>query len=503
MRRNQLSRSWWDSTSHESRHPRVSASPRPPISPSPHLPFSPSPLLASLFAILLCLSLCGCAAITNPLANGVPVRILPDELLAKSKADLKPIPLSLLRQPPPAAYRLAAGDILGIYIEGVLGSAETPPPVNMPMGTNLPPSFGYPIPIRQDGRLPVPLVEPVLVEGLTISEAEKAIAKAYGDKRILRPEDRRILVTLMEPRHIRVLVLREDSGQRSVNVQSQSLRGLPSSTSTIGGQQQGSGAVLELAAYENDVLHALAQTGGLPGFDAINEVIIYRGYWDAAQQGAGGVPAQRVGEQGARSRELGVGSANLPSPAGRGAGGEGSGQRTIRIPMRMRPGEALPFSPQDILLQAGDIVMVRGLQPQFFYTGGLLPAQQYSIPRDYDLTVVDAVLKAQGAMLDGGYGGSNLSGTIIQSGLGNPSPSLLTVIRRTPNQGQVAISVDLNRAVTDPRENILIQAGDVLIMQETPGEAVARYISQVFSINFATKIINSGSAQATSTLAVP
>jgi protein involved in polysaccharide export with SLBB domain len=430
----------------------------------------------------MCVHFGGCAAITNPVANGVPVRILSDELLAKSKQDLKPIPLSLLRQQPPAAYRLAAGDILGVYIEGVLGQADQPPPVNIPEGTNLPPAFGYPMPVRQDGRVPVPLVEPVLVDRLTVPEAERAIAKAYGDKRILRPEDRRILVTLMRPRHISVLVLREDSTQRQLAIQSQALRGLPATQTILGGQQQGSGAVVELAAYENDVLHALAQTGGLPGLEAVDEAIIYRGYWDSAS-GSPLVP-----------REEPRGYAEVKTD---------SAQKTIRIPMRMRPGEPLPFNPQDAILQTGDIVVVRAMEPQFYYTGGLLPAQQIAVPRDIDLTVVEAVLKAQGPLLNGAYGGSNLSGTLIQSGLGNPSPSLLTVLRRTPNHGQVTICVDLNRAVNDPHENILVQPGDVLILQETPSEAIARYLSQVFSIQFVTRIINSGSAQATTNLTVP
>ena len=302
----------------------------------------------------MCVYFGGCAAITNPVANGVPVRILSDELLAKSKQDLKPIPLSLLRQQPPAVYRLAAGDILGVYIEGVLGQADQPPPVNIPEGTNLPPAFGYPMPVRQDGRVPVPLVEPVLVDRLTVPEAERAIAKAYGDKRILRPEDRRILVTLMRPRHISVLVLREDSTQRQLAIQSQALRGLPTTQTILGGQQQGSGAVVELAAYENNVLHALAQTGGLPGLEAVDEAIIYRGYWDSAS-GSPLVPGEE--------------------PRGYAEVKADSAQKTIRIPMRMRPGEPLPFNPQDAILQTGDIVVVRAMEPQFYYTGGLLPAR--------------------------------------------------------------------------------------------------------------------------------
>src|SRR4029078_4505543 len=75
----------------------------------------------------------GCAAVTNPVANGIPVRLLPDELLAESREGFEQIPLSLLRQKPPEIYRLSAGDILGVYIETVLGNAETPPPVDLPV----------------------------------------------------------------------------------------------------------------------------------------------------------------------------------------------------------------------------------------------------------------------------------------------------------------------------------------------------------------------------------
>ena len=49
--------------------------------------------------------------------------------------------------------------------------------------------------------------------------------------------------------------------------------------------------------------------------------------------------------------------------------------------------------------------------------------------------------------------------------------------------GQVTIAVDLNRALRDPRERILVRPGDVLILQEQPGEALARYTTQTL-INF-------------------
>jgi hypothetical protein len=441
-------------------------------------------LSAGLAVTAICCFFSGCAAITNPLANGIPVHILPDELLVESKQDLKPISLALLRQQYPDSYKLASGDILGVYIEGVLGEADTPPPVNITEGTNLPPSIGYPIPVQQDGMVPMPLIDPVSVDGLTVSQAEKTIMAAYEAKKILRTDERRVLVTLMRPRQTRVLVVREDSQNQyqRLTIRSRAIRGLPTTQTTIGGTQQGTGAVVELPAYENDVLHALAETGGLPGADAIEEIIIQRGFWDVVANPNGT-------------------DMNLPNNVE--PYGSDKSQQTIRIPLRWRPGEPLPFTPNDIVLRTGDIVIVRALEPAFYYTGGLMPAREVPMPRDTDLTVVEAILKVDGSLLNGAVSTDNLNGTIVQRGLGNPSPSLLAVLRKTPNHGQVTIRIDLNRAVNDPRENILVQAGDVLILQETPSEAIGRYLSQVFNLSIITKIVDTNTAQGATSVSVP
>jgi protein involved in polysaccharide export with SLBB domain len=138
--------------------------------------------------------------------------MLPPELLAEPKELKVTIPLTFLRQKPPEAYRLAAGDVLGVYIEGVLGDRNTPPPVSYYEGSNLPPSLGYPIPIRENGTLPLPLLDPILVAGMTLPEAEKAIIDAYTAKgEILRPGRERVIVTLIRPRQTRVLVIRQDT----------------------------------------------------------------------------------------------------------------------------------------------------------------------------------------------------------------------------------------------------------------------------------------------------
>ena len=45
------------------------------------------------------------------------------------------------------------------------------------------------------------------------------------------------------------------------------------------------------------------------------------------------------------------------------------------------------------------------------------------------------------------------------------------------------ILVDLNVALRDPRERIVVRPGDLLILQEKPEEALARYFSETF-LNF-------------------
>jgi hypothetical protein len=244
--------------------------------------------------------------------------------------------------------------------------------------------------------------------------------------------------------------------------------------------------VLELPAYQNDVLNALSRTGGLPGLESTQEVIVQRGYWDGSSDPMNGeyahpTQADMEGTQSESDKQ----------------------RRIIRIPMRMRPGEQLPFRPEDVVLRNGDIVMVRAREPEFYYTGGLLPSDEIPLPNDYDLTVVEAVLKSRGPLLNAGTNSNNLNGIVLIPGIGNPSPSLLAVLRYTPNGGQVTIRVDLNEALRDPRENLLVQAGDVLLLQETPDEAITRYFTQVLQINLVTRFLNRADAQGSAAVVLP
>ncbi len=434
--------------------------------------------ICSLFALMQG----GCASLSNPVANGIPVRLLPEELLADTKEDYQPTPLTLLRQRRPEQYLLGPRDTLGIYIEGILGTEETAPPVNVPASPDLPPSIGYPFPIRQDGTVSLPYVGAVDVAGLTIEDAEKKVVATYSEKDILRVEDKRILVTLLRPRHVRILVLREDAQQAQLSLQTSSLRGLGTTQTTLGGGRQAEGQILELPAYENDVLNALAQTGGLPGLESTQEVIVQRGFWNT---------------------ELDPSCQNRNYPSEADTATSDGQRRVVRIPLRTKPGEPLQFGPEDVVLNNGDIVVVRGRDPEFYYTGGILPSSEVPLPNDYDLTVVEAILKGRGPLNNGGINSGNFNGALVGVGTGNPSPSLLTVLRRTPLGGQVAIRVDLNEALRDPRENILVQAEDVLVLQETHNEALTRYMTQVLQLNFFSQIIQRGDLQAEANAFLP
>ena len=238
--------------------------------------------------------------------------------IGESRSDKEPINFLRLRQEPPEAYRLDERDVLGIYIEGVLGTKDEPPPVHFPEeGDDMPPAIGFPVPIREDGTISLPLIEALDLRGLTLAEAEQRIRYTYISQKILKPDRERIIVTLMRPRTYHVLVVREDStadtnvGANFTTPQAYAL------AQAFGTTRRGQSYPIELKAYENDVLHALSESGGLPGSDARNEVIVLRGAFSKIPRSARRSETQR-GRPG-----------GLPAGDRRDGGGESGSRRGI------------------------------------------------------------------------------------------------------------------------------------------------------------------------------
>jgi protein involved in polysaccharide export with SLBB domain len=413
-------------------------------------------------ALVLVASGSGCASMQYCCdLPAVPAHRLPPELLGRPRADTQLISISRLRQDAPDVYLLGPGDVLGIYIPDVLGKDEDPPPVHFPERGDQPPALGYPVPIRDDGTVALPIIPPVEVAGLSLPEASDKILADYIDAKILKEGQAKIILTLLRRRMYRVAVIREEGGGKE------------------GVTKRGTGQTIDLPAYENDVLHALNETGGLPGLDARNEIYILRG------TSKDGERRDALIAQLSASR----GPCDCPCP-------EPDDPSVVRIPIRFHP-EGLPqFEQRDIILSTGDIVYIPARDNEKFYTGGALGGGEFLIPRDYDLDVLGAIAIARGPLgssgtgisrvgnpIGGGFGAGNAGGGVI-------SPSLLIVVRKLPCGGQVPIEVDINRALVDPSHRILVQPEDMLVLRYRLQEEVINAALGIFQVNYFLNSLN-------------
>jgi protein involved in polysaccharide export with SLBB domain len=168
---------------------------------------------------------------SRPVANSPPQA-------EKPPVGGKQIPLALLRQLPQPRYMIGPGDVLGIYVEGVLGEKDKPPPV-VPLNPTDAPATGYPIRVQENGEITLPLIGQLSVRGRSVSEVHDVVARAYVDQNILVRGKERVIISVIRPRRHRVTVVRRD------------IRGTPAHS-------------IDLPALENDVLNALVNSGGVP-----------------------------------------------------------------------------------------------------------------------------------------------------------------------------------------------------------------------------------------------
>jgi protein involved in polysaccharide export with SLBB domain len=288
----------------------------------------PAARLAVLVAVL---AGGGCAGGPQPVADGIPVRRLPAEVLGRSKGGLDPVPLPLLRKQE-APYRVDKGDVLTVFAEDVLGVRnQIPVQQNPNPAAPTPAAQGYPVTVQDDGTITLPEVPPITVKGKTLPEVHAAVVKAITvDKKLIVPGKERVTVDLLQKRRVRVLVVRDDLAPAA------------------------GGASLLLDADRSDVLEALTRTGGLPGPTGKPEVLVRRG-------------------------------PDVADP----------NRLTVRIPLRVPPGALVPFTEADVTLGEGDTVHVFARDEDEGYTvvGGT-GCGTHPLPRDADLRVVEALSRA-------------------------------------------------------------------------------------------------------------
>ncbi len=422
--------------------------------------YDSSPFRPAIYGMLIAILTCGCMSI--PDSETISPSCVPNGLNNSPRSNKQNINFIRLRQDQPEYYILGPDDTLGVYVASVLGERDQAPPIHQPEeGSGLPPAIGYPIPIREDGTITLPLIlGPIPVAGLTLAQAENEIRKAYTiTQKILQPDQAKIMVSLIKPRTYQVMVIREDARAAGLTTQKEI------GEVTIGNPQQGSAEVVELRAYQNDVLHALTETGGLPGLNAKNEVVILRGAFEDAR-GRNAILDQYMG-----SGQVRTADGTIPN--------------ILRIPLRVSPGEQLPvLKEEDIILNDGDIVFIQSRDAEVFYTGGLLMGGMHPLPRDFDLDIFGAV-SMSGGSIAAAAGGSGSRGSIGGTGVGTIFPPTRVIVLREMNGQQQAIRIDIKEAMRDPSQRILIQPNDVILLEYTTSEMLMNVIISNLRVSFA------------------
>jgi hypothetical protein len=164
-----------------------------------------------------------------------------------------------------------------------------------------------------------------------------------------------------------------------------------------------------------------------------------------------------------------------------------------RIPLRFFPEDLPTFTEEDIILNDGDIVLIESRDREKFYTGGVLGGGEFPIPRDYDLDILGAIAIAggpvgsSGNILSASGLGNNRGGGFSGRGGGGGGPlppSEAIIVRRLCDGSQIPIKVDLNRALQDSSQRILIQPEDTVLVRYTCAEDTINTLLSLIQFNF-------------------
>ena len=343
---------------------RTAAAPRPGA-PRPRLARLVLPGLALAAAVV---NGTGCSCIPKP-CKSVPAYRLPDLHCVVDRGAMCPVDISLLGRKPPKAHIIGPGDTLSVYVYGVLPPNQEDAPVVAPTGAinqeyypplgqaDLP-ALGVPVRVEANGTVSMPELGSLDVNGLTAEQAREKILDGYLEEEILAEGQDRVAVSVLKVRTYRVNVVREDVATPEPIFQERGQVILA---------KRGRAQVVDLPAFQNDVLHALTHSGGLPGKDAENAVWVLR-----AGEGGDAAPALATLQQMDDPARL-LNEENTP----------GLGHRATKIPLRLLPGEPAPFRLEDVVLNDGDTIFVPA-RDEVFYVGGLLAGGQYPYPPRQD-----------------------------------------------------------------------------------------------------------------------
>jgi len=332
------------------------------------------------------------------LSPGIPAGYLPDSFRYPHRSLAPPLNLANLTVPPPEDYLLGTNDVLEVTVPDLFPGAEARP---------------LQVQVMASGEIQLPLARRIRVGGMNLLQAQEEITAAYADGILVKP---RVSVSLAVKSAVEVVVLGEV--------------GMP-------------GAV-ELPRDQNDVGHALAAARGLSS-DAADFIEVHRRV-STDEQPITASPPEQYGIKPWHEQEFERLDDDPEDP-----------KKIVRIPLRGLPPGLI--SKEDVTLDPGDVVFVPDRKFEVFWVVGKLDESnqvRFStfdqerelgaglvLPRDRDIDVVTAVAMA---------------------GYIDPidSPTTVTVHRRLPTGDPLLIHVNLIKARYDPRETVLVRAGDII-----------------------------------------
>jgi protein involved in polysaccharide export with SLBB domain len=276
--------------------------------------------------------------------------------------------------------------------------------------------------VASDGTVDAPPIGPVPVAGLEPVMAEQQIVQAAIARGVfVRPS---ITLQVLKPAVNRITVLGA--------VMEPGVKELPKGSSDLARALASAGGMTEEASTKVDVLRYstqsfMADEGARPPTASSGDVI-------QASYSSNVVPA--------------TGEMNPP--------------QTTRIDLAQAAEKIAP----SYSLGDRDVVMVLPQEKQFIHVTGLVhQPNQFELPRNQDVTVLDAIAMA--------------------GGVSSPVADKVFVIRRMPDmQKPVVIQVSVNDAKRDGNENLRLTSGDLVSVERTPSTVIVDSVMTLFRVGF-------------------
>jgi len=331
---------------------------------------------------------------------------LPPEYLAPPASRVRELDLTRLAGQGEGTSKIGPGDLVELTVASGRGE-EAIEPIS--------------VRVAHDGRLAVPLVGWVPVAGLEPAEAEQRIVTASIERGVYRQPSVTLQVTEQAVNRVTVL-----------------------------------GAVMEPGVYplprgSCDLANAIAAAGGLTE-EAGTQVDVLR--HESPTFFAEGAPADSPSSDGVALTSYEAGNSLSWSPSDATAARPGPPAKVAPRTVRIDLAQAEPYRENHHQLNDRDVVLVLPQEKQLIHVTGLVKrADQFTLSRDQDVRLLDAIAMA--------------------GGISSPIADKVVVIRHMENMPEpVIIRTSIRKAKRDGNENLRLAPGDLVSVEVTPATMV-------------------------------